>query len=85
MLNVSVLTISLTQSIFETGFCESMKLSFNKVTKTYKANLSNKMTEIVTVHCSIVVIKPDMPINIYAWFCLSTAKSKFSLISPVAD
>ena len=30
-------------------------------------------------------IKPDMPINIDAWFCLSTAKSKFSLVSPVAD
>ena len=30
-------------------------------------------------------IKPDTPINIYAWFCLSTAKSKFSLVSPVAD
>ena len=30
-------------------------------------------------------IKPDMPINVYAWFCLSTAKSKFSPVSPVAD
>ena len=30
-------------------------------------------------------IKPDMPINVYARFCLSTAKSKFSLVSPVAD
>ena len=30
-------------------------------------------------------IKPDMPINVYEWFCLSTAKSKFSLVSPVAD
>ena len=32
-----------------------------------------------------VIIKPDTPINIYAWFCLNTAKSKFSLVSPVAD
>ena len=30
-------------------------------------------------------IKPDTPINIYARFCLNTAKSKFSLVSPVAD
>ena len=32
-----------------------------------------------------LIIKTDMPINVYAWFCLSTAKSKFSLVSPVAD
>ena len=32
-----------------------------------------------------VDIKPDMPINVYARFCLFAAKSKFSLISPVAD
>ena len=30
-------------------------------------------------------IKPDTPINIYTRFCLNTAKSKFSLVSPVAD
>ena len=30
-------------------------------------------------------IKPDMPINVYTRFCLNTAKSKFSLVSPVAD
>ena len=30
-------------------------------------------------------IKPDMPINVYTQFCLNTAKSKFSLVSPVAD
>ena len=30
-------------------------------------------------------IKPDMPINVYIRFCLNTAKSEFSLISPVAD
>ena len=30
-------------------------------------------------------IKPDTPINVYARFCLSTAKSKFSLVSQVAD
>ena len=30
-------------------------------------------------------IKPDTPINVYTQFCLNTAKSKFSLVSPVAD
>ena len=30
-------------------------------------------------------IKPDTPINVYTRFCLNTAKSKFSLESPVAD
>ena len=30
-------------------------------------------------------IKPDTPINVYARFCLSTANSKISLVSPVAD
>ena len=32
-----------------------------------------------------VNIKPDTPINVYTRFCLNTAKSKFSLVSPVAD
>ena len=32
-----------------------------------------------------VSIMADTPINVYARFCQSTAKSKFSLISPVAD
>ena len=32
-----------------------------------------------------VCIKPDTPINVYTRFCLNTAKSKFSLVSPVAD
>ena len=27
-------------------------------------------------------IKPDTPINVYAQFCLNTAKSKFSLVHP---
>ena len=31
------------------------------------------------------IIKPDTPINVYTRFCLNTAKSKFSLVSPVAD
>ena len=34
---------------------------------------------------AFTTIKPDMPINVYTWFCLNTAKSKFSLVSPVAD
>ena len=33
----------------------------------------------------IIDIDTDMPINVYAWFYLSTAKSNFSLVSPVAD
>ena len=33
----------------------------------------------------ITLIKPDTPINVYTRFCLNTAKSKFSLVSPVAD
>ena len=33
----------------------------------------------------IFYIKPDTPINVYTRFCLNTAKSKFSLVSPVAD
>ena len=37
------------------------------------------------VALNIATIKPDMPINIYTWFCLNTAKSKFSLVSPVTD
>ena len=32
-----------------------------------------------------IIIKPDTPINVYTQFCLTTAKSKFSLVSPVAD
>ena len=32
-----------------------------------------------------VNIKPDTHINVYTRFCLNTAKSKFSLVSPVAD
>ena len=32
-----------------------------------------------------VDIKPDTPINVYTRFCLNTAKSKFSLVSLVAD
>ena len=35
--------------------------------------------------CLAACIKPDTPINVYTRFCLNTAKSKFSLVSPVAD
>ena len=31
----------------------------------------------------LICIKPDTPINVYTWFCLNTAKAKFSLVSPV--
>ena len=34
---------------------------------------------------NVLHIKPDTPINVYTRFCLNTAKSKFSLVSPVAD
>ena len=34
---------------------------------------------------AFLCIKPDTPINIYTRFCLNTAKSKFSLVSSVAD
>ena len=39
----------------------------------------------VSYHYRFINIKPDTPINVYIWFCLNTAKSKFSLVSPVAD
>ena len=42
--------------------------------------LSSKLEE-----SECVSIKPDTPINVYTRFCLNTAKSKFSLVSPVAD
>ena len=42
-------------------------------------------TRLFTTLKSVAIIKPDMPINIYTRFCLNTAKSKFSLVSPVAD
>ena len=41
----------------------------------------HSLTHTVTEHRKI---KPDIPINIYTRFCLNTAKSKFSLVSPVA-
>ena len=48
----------------------------------YKPKVFNR---VISKHYGVVYIKPDMPINIYTWFCLNTAKSKFSLVSPVAD
>ena len=44
---------------------------------------TNFQSEILTLESSY--IKPDTPINVYTRFCLNTAKSKFSLVSPVAD
>ena len=41
-------------------------------------------SETGATNCNIC-IKPDTPINVYTRFCLNTAKSKFSLVSPVAD
>ena len=43
---------------------------------------------LVKIHYTITIemsIKPDTPINVYTRFCLNTAKSKFFLVSPVAD
>ena len=37
------------------------------------------------VDAGTTCIKPDTPINVYTRFCLNTAKSKFSLVSPVTD
>ena len=45
-----------------------------------EVNLKNPLHRSDETH-----IKPDTPINVYTWFCLNTAKSKFSLVSPVAD
>ena len=41
--------------------------------------------DFVSQHSYRVSIKPDTPINVYTRFGLNTAKSKFSLVSPVAD
>ena len=53
-----------------------------RVSQRLKATHSNRATN---AKKGIKGIKPDMPINVYTRFCLNTAKSKFSLVSPVAD
>ena len=45
----------------------------------------NLISIIITKKKNKSYIKPDTPINVYTRFCLNTAKSKFSLVSPVAD
>ena len=39
--------------------------------------------KVLPADAEIYCIKPDTPINVYAQFCQFTAKSKFSLISPL--
>ena len=51
----------------------------------WEIGTSGSNTDSVSSSSTRLSIKPDTTINIYAWFCLSTAKSEFSLISPVAD
>ena len=50
-------------------------------TKTKSICTQNQVSNLKRHEC----IKPDTPINVYTRFCLNTAKSKFSLVSPVAD
>ena len=52
------------------------KLNLPTLKELYRPTFQNK------IH---TLIKPDTPINVYTRFCLNTAKSKFSLVSPVAD
>ena len=54
-------------------------------TGVYSTFVNNKDVVIHSNHFFCLHIKPDMPINVYTRFCLNTAKSKFSLVSPVAD
>ena len=49
------------------------------------SSLNMKNISILSNRRGNVIIKPDTPINVYTRFCLNTAKSKFSLVSPVAD
>ena len=53
------------------------------------ASEAGRKTNISSAHClsrpNNTNIKPDTPINVYTRFCLNTAKSKFSLVSPVTD
>ena len=47
-------------------------------------NMEEKLN-LLMVAINKINIKPDTPITVYTRFCLNTAKSKFSLVSPVAD
>ena len=52
--------------------------------ETLDSNTAQKYVDMVEIE-PVSNIKPDTPINVYTCFCLNTAKSKFSLVSPVAD
>ena len=62
------------------NFLDLVCLDFTKIdpSKTGKEN-------VLVITDAFTNIKPDTPINVYTRFCLHTAKSKFSLVSPVAD
>ena len=55
---------------------------YNKETKIHPRPTSNLQGSYLWPR---VYIKPDRPIHVYTRFCLNTAKSKFSPVSPVAD
>ena len=58
---------------------------FDNITARYGAVFYLKESSDLKIMNSHFLIMTDMPINVYTRFCQSTAKSKFSLISPVAD
>ena len=65
---------------------------YDRMTKACDSSSSFFLVKVNLCFCScgcscvlLVDIKPDTPINVYTRFCLNTAKSKFSLVSPVAD
>ena len=62
---------------------DPVDLQFNSMAARVKQELPT--AERFDVAYKLMGIKPDMPINVYTRFCLNTAKSKFSLVSPVAD
>ena len=57
------------------------RLSYSGLLEKYINSIENMSSHTFFASC----IKPDTPINVYTRFCLNTAKSKFSLVSPVAD
>ena len=59
---------------------EATRISFETLCEQQHEAFSKNNKDIGHTH-----IKSDTPINVYTRFCLNTAKSKFSLVSPVAD
>ena len=78
------LSVSIQKYLNESGLM--WKLVDGPDFKQFRIVLDNVMKERVQQNIGMTVsIKPDTPINVYTWLCLNTAKSKFSLVSPVAD